>query len=88
MKKKVLSLVLAGAMTMGLALTGCSGGGDGGSDSGDAPAAEDNSGSEDASGGSEGGDKPYGPEMPKTTQEHRLLWMRLPRSWAWSLRLK
>ena len=59
MKKKVLSLVLAGAMTMGLALTGCSGGGDGGSDSGDAPAAEDNSGSEDASGGSEGGDKPY-----------------------------
>lgn len=59
MKKKVLSLVLAGAMTMGLALTGCSGGGGGGSDSGDAPAAEDNSGSEDASGGSEGGDKPY-----------------------------
>ena len=54
MKKKVLSLVLAGAMTMGLALTGCSGGGGGGSDSGDAPAEEDNSVSEDASCGSEG----------------------------------
>ena len=34
MKKKVLSLILAGTMTLGLALTGCSGGSDnGGSDS-------------------------------------------------------
>lgn len=59
MKKKVVSLVLAGAMTLSLALTGCGGGG--GSDSGDAPASDSGSGSEDASGGgdSESGDKQF-----------------------------
>ena len=35
MKKKVLSLILAGTMTLGLALTGCSGGSDGGGSSSD-----------------------------------------------------
>ncbi len=58
MKKKVVSLVLAGAMTLSLALTGCGGGG---SDSGDAPASDSGSGSEEASdsGDSEGGDKQF-----------------------------
>ncbi len=58
MKKKVLSLILAGTMTLGLALTGCSGGSDnGGSDSdGGSTAAEDTGSNE---GGSGDGDKPY-----------------------------
>lgn len=53
MKKKVLSLILAGTMTLGLALTGCSGGSD--SDGG-STAAEDTGSDE---GGSGDGDKPY-----------------------------
>lgn len=53
MKKKVLSLILAGTMTLGLALTGCSGGSD--SDGG-STAAED-TGSDEGGGGD--GDKPY-----------------------------
>ncbi|NDO68960.1 extracellular solute-binding protein [Schaedlerella arabinosiphila] len=58
MKKKVLSLILAGTMTLGLALTGCSGGSDnGGSDyDGGSTAAEDTGSDE---GGSGDGDKPY-----------------------------
>ena len=52
MKKKVLSLILAGTMTLGLALTGCSGGSDnGGSDSdGGSTAAEDTGSDEGGSG--------------------------------------
>lgn len=59
MKKKVLSLILAGTMTLGLALTGCSGGSDGGGSGSDegTPAAEEDAGSDEGSG--EGGDKPY-----------------------------
>ncbi len=59
MKKKVLSLILAGTMTLGLALTGCSGGSDGGGSSSDegTPATEEDAGSDEGSG--EGGDKPY-----------------------------
>lgn len=59
MKKKVLSLILAGTMTLGLALTGCSGGSDeGGSGSGEGtPATEEDAGSDEGSGDS--GDKPY-----------------------------
>ena len=58
MKKKVLSLILAGTMTLGLALTGCGGSDGGGSGSGEGtPAAEEDAGSDEGSG--EGGDKPY-----------------------------
>ncbi|WP_285825349.1 ABC transporter substrate-binding protein [Schaedlerella arabinosiphila] len=58
MKKKVLSLILAGTMTLGLALTGCSGGSDnGGSDSDGGSTAAEDTGSND--GGSGDGDKPY-----------------------------
>lgn len=58
MKKKVLSLILAGTMTLGLALTGCSGGSDnGGSDSDGGSTAEEDTGSDE--GGSGDGDKPY-----------------------------
>ncbi len=56
MKKKVLSLILAGTMTLGLALTGCSGGSDEGGSGEGTPAAED-AGSDEGSGDS--GDKPY-----------------------------
>ncbi len=48
MKKKVLSLVLASAMTVGLVLTGCGGGG---SDSGGSASSDGGSGSEDSGGG-------------------------------------
>ena len=57
MKKKVLSLILAGTMTLGLALTGCSGGSDEGGSGGGTPAAEEDAGSDEGSGDS--GDKPY-----------------------------
>ena len=58
MKKKVLSLILAGTMTLGLALTGCSGGSDnGGSDSDGGSTAAEDTGSDE--GGSGDGDKPY-----------------------------
>ena len=58
MKKKVLSLILAGTMTLGLALTGCSGGSDnGGSDSDGGSTAAEDTGSDEGS--SEDGDKPY-----------------------------
>ena len=58
MKKKVLSLILAGTMTLGLALTGCSGGSDnGGSDSDGGSTAAEDTGSDEGSGGD--GDKPY-----------------------------
>lgn len=58
MKKKVLSLILAGTMTLGLALTGCSGGSDnGGSDSDGGSTAAEDTGSDEGGGGD--GDKPY-----------------------------
>lgn len=58
MKKKVLSLILAGTMTLGLALTGCGGGSDGGgSGSGEGTPAAEDAGSDESSGDS--GDKPY-----------------------------
>lgn len=58
MKKKVLSLILAGTMTLGLTLTGCSGGSDnGGSDSDGGSTAAEDTGSDE--GGSGDGDKPY-----------------------------
>ncbi len=58
MKKKVLSLILAGTMTLGLTLTGCSGGSDnGGSDSDGGSTASEDTGSDE--GGSGDGDKPY-----------------------------
>lgn len=58
MKKKVLSLILAGTMTLGLALTGCGGSDSGGSDAGTPEAGtEEDAGSDEGSGDS--GDKPY-----------------------------
>lgn len=57
MKKKVLSLILAGTMTLGLALTGCSGGSDEGGSGEGTPATEKDAGSDEGSGDS--GDKPY-----------------------------
>ena len=57
MKKKVLSLILAGTMTLGLALTGCSGGSDEGGSGEGTPATEEDAGSDESSGDS--GDKPY-----------------------------
>ena len=57
MKKKVLSLILAGTMTLGLALTGCGGSDGGGSGSGEGTPAAEDAGSDESSGDS--GDKPY-----------------------------
>lgn len=58
MKKKVLSLILAGTMTLGLALTGCGGSDSGGSDAGTPEAGtEEDAGSDEGSGDSV--DKPY-----------------------------
>lgn len=57
MKKKVLSLILAGTMTLSLALTGCSGGSDDGGSGGGTPAADEDAGTDEGSGGD--GDKPY-----------------------------
>ena len=57
MKKKVLSLILAGTMTLGLALTGCGGSDGGGSGSGEGTPAAEDAGSDEGSGDS--GDKPY-----------------------------
>ena len=57
MKKKVLSLILAGTMTLGRALTGCGGSDGGGSGSGEGTPAAEDAGSDESSGDS--GDKPY-----------------------------